>query len=87
MFYFNIVTWLGLVAAFCTTISLLPQAIKVITQKQTRDISLSMYIIFTSGVLLWLIYGILTKDIPVILANAITFVLSSMILVLKIKYK
>jgi MtN3 and saliva related transmembrane protein len=87
MFEFNMVTWIGLVAAAFTTISLLPQAIKVITQKQTRDISLSMYIIFTSGVLLWLVYGVLTKDMPVILANSVTFVLSFIILVLKIKYK
>jgi MtN3 and saliva related transmembrane protein len=87
MFDFNMVTWLGLIAAFCTTISLLPQTIKIITQKQTRDISLSMYIIFTSGVLLWLVYGIMTKDMPVILANVVTFVFSFIILVLKIKYK
>ncbi|NLD36955.1 MAG: SemiSWEET transporter [Desulfatiglans sp.] len=87
MLEFNMVTLLGLFAAFCKTISLLPQAIKVITQKQTRDISLSMYIIFTTGVLLWLIYGALTKDMPVMLANAVTFVLNFTILVLKIKYK
>jgi MtN3 and saliva related transmembrane protein len=87
MFEFNMVTWLGLFAAFCTTVSLLPQAIKVISQKQTRDISLSMYIIFATGVLLWLIYGILTRDMPVMLANAVTFVLSITILVLKIRYK
>jgi MtN3 and saliva related transmembrane protein len=87
MFDFNMVTWLGLIAAFCTTISLLPQTIKIISQKQTRDISLFMYIIFTSGVLLWLIYGILTRDIPVILANAVTILLSFTILILKIKYK
>lgn len=87
MFEFNMVTWLGLFAAFCTTVSLLPQTIKIISQKQTRDISLSMYIIFTTGVLLWLIYGILTKDMPVMLANAVTFVLSITILVLKIRYK
>jgi MtN3 and saliva related transmembrane protein len=87
MFEFTMVTWLGLIAAAFTTISLLPQAIKVITQKQTRDISLSMYIIFTTGVLLWLVYGVLTKDMPVILANAVTFVLSFTILILKIRYK
>jgi MtN3 and saliva related transmembrane protein len=87
MFGFNTITWIGLVAATCTTISLLPQTIKIITQKQTRDISLSMYIIFTSGVLLWLVYGVLTKDMPVILANVVTFVLSFIILSLKIKYK
>ena len=86
MFEFKTVTILGLVAAACTTISLLPQTVKVIKQKSTRNISLSMYVIFTSGVLLWLIYGILTRDIPVMLANAVTFVLSFTILVLKIKY-
>jgi MtN3 and saliva related transmembrane protein len=46
-----------------------------------------MYIIFATGVLLWLIYGILTRDMPVMLANAVTFVLSITILVLKIRYK
>ncbi len=87
MFELDKITLIGLIAAACTTISLLPQAIKVIANRQTRDISLSMYIIFTSGVLLWLIYGIFIKDMPVILANAITFVLSFTILILKIKYK
>lgn len=87
MFELDKITLIGLIAAACTTISLLPQAIKVIANRQTRDISLSMYVIFTSGVLLWLIYGIFIKDIPVILANAITFILSFTILILKIKYK
>ncbi|HOO89657.1 MAG TPA: SemiSWEET transporter [Syntrophales bacterium] len=87
MFEFDTFTWIGLIAATCTTISFLPQAIKVITKKQTRDISLSMYVIFSFGVLCWLIYGILTKDIPIICANSITFALSFTILVLKIRYK
>lgn len=80
-------TWIGLIAAGCTTISFLPQAIKVITEKKTRDISLSMYVIFSFGVFLWFIYGIIIKDIPVIFANSITFALSFTILILKIRYK
>ena len=83
----NLVTLLGLVAAFCTTISFLPQAVKVIKNKQTRDISLGMYLLFSTGVFLWLIYGVGTRDLPIILANAVTFALSFTILVLKLKYK
>ncbi|MCP5158626.1 MAG: SemiSWEET transporter [Gammaproteobacteria bacterium] len=80
-------TWIGLIAASCTTISFLPQVIKVIKEKKTRDISLSMYAIFSLGILLWLIYGIMIRDIPIILANSITFSLSFIILILKIRYK
>ena len=87
MFELTIFTLIGLTAATCTTISFLPQAIRVIKTKQTRDISLSMYIIFSFGTFLWLTYGVLTKDIPIILANAITFALSFIILMLKLKYK
>lgn len=82
----NWLTTIGLVAAGCTTISFLPQAIKSIRTKKTEDISLSMYIIVTTGVFLWLFYGILIKDLPIILANIITFILTITVLILKIKY-
>jgi MtN3 and saliva related transmembrane protein len=80
-------TILGLIAAICTTISFVPQAIRVIKTKQTRDISLGMYLIFSTGTFLWLLYGIFTKDIPIIAANSITFIFSFTILALKLKYK
>ena len=80
-------TIIGLVAATCTTISFLPQAIRTIKTKHTKDLSLSMYLILTSGVFLWLVYGILVKDLPLIIANAITFAFTFTILILKIKYK
>jgi len=83
----KITTIIGLVAAFCTTLSFLPQAIKAIRTKHTRDLSLVMYSLFTSGVLLWLIYGILRNDWPVILANAVTLIFAATILFLKIRYK
>jgi len=79
-------TVIGLLAAVCTTIAFLPQAVKSLKTKQTKDISLPMYIIFTAGVLLWLVYGIIISDIPLILANGITFILAGMILALKIKH-
>ncbi len=80
-------TIIGLIAAACTTIAYLPQAIKTIITKDTKSLSLLMYIIITVGVFLWLIYGIIIRDLPLILANAITFLFTATILVLKIKYK
>ena len=87
MFEIDILTLIGLTAAVCTTASFLPQAIRVIKTKRTRDISLGMYLIFSFGTFLWLIYGILLKDIPIISANSITFTLSLIILTMKLKYK
>jgi MtN3 and saliva related transmembrane protein len=78
---------IGLLAAFSTTISFLPQAIKTIRTKDTSGISLSMYAVFTTGTLLWLIYGIMLPSFPVALANGVTFILASIILVYKLKYK
>jgi MtN3 and saliva related transmembrane protein len=82
----SVIMGIGLIAAFCTTISFLPQAIKTIRTKDTSSISLSMYSLFTSGTLLWLIYGMLTVNIPVMTANAITLIFATIILIYKIKY-
>tara|TARA_B100001057_G_scaffold219418_1_gene219794 strand:- start:413 stop:673 length:261 start_codon:yes stop_codon:yes gene_type:complete len=82
-----IIKYIGFFAAFCTTFAFLPQAIKVYKSKSTKDISLYMFLIFTVGVLSWLIYGLIISDWPVILANAVTLVLSLFILIYKLKYK
>jgi MtN3 and saliva related transmembrane protein len=78
---------IGYLAAFGTTVSFLPQAIKTIQTKDTSGISLYMYALFTLGTLLWLIYGITSGSLPVAVANAITLVFASIILVYKIRYK
>jgi MtN3 and saliva related transmembrane protein len=83
----DFITLIGLLAAFGTTFSFLPQAIKIIKTKNTEGISLSMYLMFTTGVFLWLIYGYMKNDIPIMVANAITLILASIILYLKMKYK
>ena len=83
----NIVTIIGLLAAFGTTVSFLPQAIKTIQTKDTSGISLSMYALFTAGTLLWLIYGLLSGSLPVTIANGITFLFAGIILIYKIRYK
>jgi len=80
-------TIIGLAAATCTTFSFLPQALKIIRTRQTKDISLVMYSIFTMGVLLWLVYGILVKDVPLIVANIITLIFVATILIMKIKHE
>ena len=82
-----VLKYIGFLAAFCTTFAFFPQALKVWKTKSTRDISLYMFIIFTIGVISWLIYGITISDLPIILANAVTLILSLFILVYKIKYK
>ena len=80
-------TFLGYVAAVLTTISFVPQALLIIKTKDTKGISLPMYILFTIGVACWLLYGIYFGMIPVIIANFITLALAIVILTFMIKYK
>jgi MtN3 and saliva related transmembrane protein len=82
----NYITIIGLIAGTCIAISFLPQVTKTIKTKETKDISILMYIILVTGILLWLIYGILIKDLPIIFANSLTFILATIVLILKIKY-
>jgi len=81
----HIAAWFGTVAALCTTISFVPQAIKIIRERQTRGISVAMYLLFTGGVLCWLIYGILIGSAPVYLSNGATLLLAGTILGMKLK--
>lgn len=81
----NAVTVCGLVAAVSTTFSMVPQAVKTIKTKDTASISLSMYVRFTFGTLVWLVFGLFSRNLPVIPANAITLVLASLILNVRIK--
>ncbi|NQT27348.1 SemiSWEET transporter [candidate division KSB1 bacterium] len=83
----TLATILGSIAAVCTTIAFLPQAIKTIKTKHTKDLSLSMYTLLNLGIFLWFCYGILIKEVPVILANGITWIFTMTILALIIKYK
>jgi MtN3 and saliva related transmembrane protein len=76
----------GLVAAFLTTAAFLPQVIHTIRTRSTHDISLRMYSLYTVGIFLWLIYGLLLRDVPLIASNAVTVVLSGTILGLKLRH-
>jgi MtN3 and saliva related transmembrane protein len=79
-------TAIGLLAALLTTAAFLPQVLHTLATRDTRGISLRMYVIFVAGVLLWLIYGVLTGDLPLILANGVTLLLAGAILYLKLRH-
>ncbi len=78
---------LGYIAGFFTTIAFLPQVLKVWRTKSTKDISIWMFLIFTTGVFLWLIYGLMIINYSLIIANTITLILSISILIAKILFK
>jgi MtN3 and saliva related transmembrane protein len=78
--------WIGSIAATLTTTAFIPQAWQVWRTRHTKDISLCMYAIFTTGVALWAIYGVMIASWPVIIANCITLVLAGAVLVMKIRF-
>ena len=82
----ELVTLVGMSGATLTTVAFLPQAIKVIKTRSTRDLSLGMSVLFVVGVACWLVYGVLLSELPIIIGNAVTFVLATLILGYKIKY-
>ena len=83
----NEVQLLGLAAGSCTTIAFLPQVIKTWKSGTAKDLSLGMFSFFCFGVLLWLVYGIMQHDIPVIAANMVTLILASTLLFFKLRFK
>jgi MtN3 and saliva related transmembrane protein len=80
------ITLVGLAAAFCTTVAFLPQVIQTWRTRSTKDLSLAMFLVFTTGIFLWLVYGLVLRDIPLIAANGTTFVLSGTILYFKLRH-
>ncbi len=78
---------IGLCAGILCTISFLPQIIKIFRTKKAEDLSLITFSILSLGVFSWLIYGILIESLPIIVSNAVIFVLSLLIVAMKIKYK
>ncbi|TAN57129.1 MAG: hypothetical protein EPN26_02820 [Rhodospirillales bacterium] len=77
---------IGMVAGTLTTLAFLPQVVKTWKSRSTRDISLAMFLAFTAGVGLWLVYGILIEAWPVILSNLVTLLLAGIILFLKLRH-
>jgi len=82
----NLIDAIGYAAATMTTVSFLPQLIRVVRLRSARDISLTMFLVFSAGTFCWLVYGVLSHSPPVWVANAVTFLLSMSILILKLRF-
>jgi MtN3 and saliva related transmembrane protein len=78
---------MGIIAGGLTTTSLVPQVIKTYKSRSAADLSLKMFSLFSLGVLLWLIYGFINKDLPLILANIVTLGLALTLLFFKFRFK
>lgn len=83
----NYILIIGLIAAFLTTFAYLPQSLKTIRTRHTKDLSLPTIIMLELGLISWLVYGLVISDIPIIAANTVSIVFMSIILIMKIKYK
>jgi MtN3 and saliva related transmembrane protein len=81
----DVVESIGMVAALLTTAAFVPQAAKVVRTRDTAAISLAMYALFTAGIALWGVYGVMTWQWSIIIANAITFALAAIILSIKVR--
>lgn len=79
-------THVGLIAGFLTTLSLIPQLRQIYRTRSAKDVSLPMFVAFTVGVALWLLYGVMERQPAIILWNAVTVVLAAAILAMKIRF-
>jgi MtN3 and saliva related transmembrane protein len=82
----NMMTVLGLLAGTCTTFAYLPQVIKTWRTRSTNDVSRGMFMLMVTGIVLWLAYGILQNDLPIIAANLASLVLTATILIFKLRF-
>ena len=82
----NWITLVGMVAGICTTLAFVPQVLQVYRSRSAKDIALGMYAIFLSGVVLWLIYGVMIDAMPIIVANAVTMILAGAVLLAKLRF-
>lgn len=80
----NMAEIIGYIAAVLTTLALVPQVVKIIKTKDTKNLSLYMYIVFVVGIASWFVYGILITNYAIIFANAVTLILGIIILLFKI---
>ncbi|HYD21241.1 MAG TPA: SemiSWEET transporter [Flavipsychrobacter sp.] len=78
---------IGIVAGVLTGISMLPQLVKMIKEKEGKDISAGMLIVLLAGLAVWVAYGIMKKDWPIIITNAFSFLVNSIIITLKFVYE
>lgn len=79
--------WIGIAAGICTASSMLPQLIKTIREKKVQEISVVMLIVLISGVALWIVYGYMKDDLPIIATNAISLTINLLMIFFRIRYR
>lgn len=82
----SLISFFGFAAAFCTTAAYVPQVIRIWKTRSTQDISLGMFLVMTLGLVFWLIYGFSIGSLPVIVCNGATLIMTSTILVFKLRH-
>jgi MtN3 and saliva related transmembrane protein len=82
----NTTQWIGIAAGVLTSVSMLPQLIKIIKEKKAGDVSVVMLVVLISGLALWAIYGFMRKDWPIIITNLFSFLLNCVVLFFRIRY-
>ncbi len=82
----NVITSVGMIAGLFTTIAFLPQVLKTHRSRSANDISIGMYLLFSLGLILWLVYGLAIKSWPVIIANSVTLILTSWMIGMKLYF-
>ncbi len=83
----NWIQVLGLTAGIFTSVAMVPQVVKTIKEKKAEDVSLKMLIALITGIALWVVYGFLRKDLPIIITNIFSMLVNVVMIVLRIKYK
>lgn len=83
----NTVGIVGIIAGIFTSVSSLPQLLKIVKEKKVEDLSIGMFLSLVIGIILWVVYGILRDDWPIIVTNSFSVFLNMFILVLKLKYR
>lgn len=82
----NTTQWFGIAAGVMTAVSMLPQLIKIIKEKKADDVSVIMLMVLIVGLGLWVVYGFMREDWPIILTNSFSFLLNLLVLTLRIKF-
>lgn len=82
----NTLDLIGGLAAFMTTVAFVPQVLKIWRSRSAKDVSLPMYVVFSLGVALWLVYGVLLGAMPIILANIVTLILAMSVIAMKMRW-
>ena len=78
---------LGLTAGVCTTAAVVPQIRKAWKSKEVEDVSPGMFFVLITGLALWVVYGVIKNDIPIILTNGVAFALNTFMLYLIFRYR